>query len=111
MMMSQFLGRGRLPAFFRAGNGDLWLPIWDHFPGVWGPSHMAWTLCFQKAPPKGGGTLVDPLEPPPGGYKTGTVRYSPEFSATVRGRVQQHRLSRETARCHPERSEGAESSG
>ena len=38
---------------------------------------------------------MDPLEPPPTGYKTGTVRYSPEFSATVRRRVQQHRLSRQ----------------
>ena len=38
---------------------------------------------------------MDPLNPPPSGYKTGTVRYSPEFSATVRRRVQQHRLSRQ----------------
>jgi len=38
---------------------------------------------------------VDPLVPPPSGYTTGTVKYSPEFSATVRRRIQQHRLSRQ----------------
>ena len=38
---------------------------------------------------------MDPLVPPPSGYTTGTVKYSPEFSATVRRRIQQHRLSRQ----------------
>jgi DNA-binding transcriptional regulator YiaG len=38
---------------------------------------------------------VDPLNPPPSGYTTGTARYTPEFSARVRRRVQQHRLSRQ----------------
>ena len=38
---------------------------------------------------------MDPLNPPPSGYTTGTARYTPEFSARVRRRVRQHRLSRE----------------
>ena len=38
---------------------------------------------------------MDPLNPPPSGYTTGTAKYSPEFSARVRRRVQQHRLSHE----------------
>lgn len=33
--------------------------------------------------------------PEPAGYKTGTVEYTPEFSATVRRRIQQHWLSKQ----------------
>ena len=33
--------------------------------------------------------------PQPSGYKTGTVKYTPEYSATVRLRVAQHGLSKQ----------------
>ena len=38
---------------------------------------------------------MDPLNPPPSGYTTGTAIYTPEFSARVRRRFQQHRFSRQ----------------